>query len=562
MRRAGRCRWAVGRFGACSSSATTVGSSSARATCARQRRASSRWCASSTSSSGVREPRGRRRRPDGRSASSPWATSTSRPSCAGWPGPTRGGSCSSSGPATPPPTWPGRTPRPSRRCASDDKEVVYQATFFDGGFVGHADFLERTGDGWLVSDTKLARTESVPALLQIAAYASLLQRGRRARPPPSPGSSSAAATCATSPSTTSCPSTAPGGRGSTRCCSTTAPRPGPARWGDPRWLACGRCEVCEPEVEAARDLLLVAGVRAPTRRKLHRRRRHDDRRARRAHRAGRRRAGRDPRAAARAGPPPARAGARPRRRGPLRGHRPRHPAPDAAAQRRRRLLRLRGRPAVVRARARAPGGWSTSSASSRSTPAQRGSAPSGPTTARPSGRPSSTSSTWLNARRAALARPARLPLRRLRDRGPAPARGPPRRLRGRGRPAAARRRLRRPLRRRALGDPGVAALLLDQEARAALHGGPRGGGHQRGRLDRRLPPVHGRSRRRAARRGRARCSPRSPTTTATTASPRGCCATGCSPRARHPSVAGSPAARSAEVEAAGGADPVRAAARR
>ena len=56
-----------------------------------------------------------------------------------------------------------------------DAEVVYQATFFDGGFVGHADFLERTDEGWLVSDTKLARTESVPALLQIAAYAALLR---------------------------------------------------------------------------------------------------------------------------------------------------------------------------------------------------------------------------------------------------------------------------------------------------------------------------------------------------------------------------------------------------
>ncbi len=56
-----------------------------------------------------------------------------------------------------------------------DAEVVYQATFFDGAFVGHADFLERTADGWLVSDTKLARTESVPALLQIAAYAALLR---------------------------------------------------------------------------------------------------------------------------------------------------------------------------------------------------------------------------------------------------------------------------------------------------------------------------------------------------------------------------------------------------
>ncbi len=56
-----------------------------------------------------------------------------------------------------------------------DAEVVYQATFFDGGFVGHADFLERTAQGWLVSDTKLARTASVPALLQIAAYAALLR---------------------------------------------------------------------------------------------------------------------------------------------------------------------------------------------------------------------------------------------------------------------------------------------------------------------------------------------------------------------------------------------------
>ncbi len=55
-----------------------------------------------------------------------------------------------------------------------DAEVVYQATFFDGGFVGHADFLERTDAGWLVSDTKLARSASVPALLQIAAYAALL----------------------------------------------------------------------------------------------------------------------------------------------------------------------------------------------------------------------------------------------------------------------------------------------------------------------------------------------------------------------------------------------------
>ena len=109
---------------------------------------------------------------------------------------------------------------------------------------------------------------------------------------------------------------------------------------------------------------------------------------------------------------------------------------------------------------------------------------------------------WLDCAPPAVARPARLPLRALRDGGPAPAGRPPRRLRGRGRPAAARRGVRRPLRRRPVGDPGVAALLLDQEARAALHGGPRGRRHQRRRLDRRLPPVHGGPRRRAPRRGR------------------------------------------------------------
>ncbi|WP_377644562.1 TM0106 family RecB-like putative nuclease [Oryzobacter terrae] len=151
---------------------------------------------------------------------------------------------------------------------SSEAEVVYQATFFDGGFVGHADFLEHTPQGWLVSDTKLARRESVPALLQIAAYAAML---RASGVPAAPVARLVV------------------GSGDVRDFELHDILPvyrarrerldallaehhadtGPARWGDPRWLACGRCEVCEPEVEAARDLLLVAGVRAPTRRRLH-----------------------------------------------------------------------------------------------------------------------------------------------------------------------------------------------------------------------------------------------------------------------------------------------------
>ena len=148
-----------------------------------------------------------------------------------------------------------------------DAQVISQATFFDGGFLGYADFLERTDSGWLVSDTKLARSDNVPALLQIAAYAAQLTdagvpvapvarlvlgsgdahdhrlsdilpvyRRRRAR----------------------LESMLEEHRGAEAA----------AAWGDERWIACGRCEVCDSEVISSRDLLLVAGMRATTRRRL------------------------------------------------------------------------------------------------------------------------------------------------------------------------------------------------------------------------------------------------------------------------------------------------------
>jgi predicted RecB family nuclease len=52
----------------------------------------------------------------------------------------------------------------------DGADVVFQGTFFDGSFLGFADFLVQHGGVWEVYDTKLARTARVPALLQIAAY--------------------------------------------------------------------------------------------------------------------------------------------------------------------------------------------------------------------------------------------------------------------------------------------------------------------------------------------------------------------------------------------------------
>ncbi len=56
-----------------------------------------------------------------------------------------------------------------------EADVVYQAAFADERFVGFADFLVRDTEGrWQVWDTKLARAASVPALLQLAAYAEQL----------------------------------------------------------------------------------------------------------------------------------------------------------------------------------------------------------------------------------------------------------------------------------------------------------------------------------------------------------------------------------------------------
>jgi uncharacterized protein len=63
-------------------------------------------------------------------------------------------------------------------------DVVYQATFFDGRWRGHADFLFKRGDrpspafgSWSydVADTKLARAVKAGAVLQLCVYAGLLE---------------------------------------------------------------------------------------------------------------------------------------------------------------------------------------------------------------------------------------------------------------------------------------------------------------------------------------------------------------------------------------------------
>jgi uncharacterized protein len=148
-----------------------------------------------------------------------------------------------------------------------DASVLCQATFFDGEVLGYADFLERTDEGWLVSDTKLARSANVPALLQIAAYAAQLQdRGV----PTAPWARLVLGNedRRDFPLSDIVPVYRSRLARLQRLIAEQVAADRPGQWGDPRWMACGRCEVCEPEMLASRDLLLVAGVRPSTRKRL------------------------------------------------------------------------------------------------------------------------------------------------------------------------------------------------------------------------------------------------------------------------------------------------------
>ena len=146
-------------------------------------------------------------------------------------------------------------------------EVLCQATLFDGSFVGHVDFLERTTQGWLVSDTKLARHATVPALLQIGAYAAVLQAAGVPLAPQARLSLGSGADEDFPVAELVAVYAARRARLDALLAAHRA-QPFPARWDDDTVTACGRCSVCEEEAQASLDLVLVAGMRMPTRRRL------------------------------------------------------------------------------------------------------------------------------------------------------------------------------------------------------------------------------------------------------------------------------------------------------
>ena len=147
-------------------------------------------------------------------------------------------------------------------------DVLYQATFFDGRFLGFCDFLVKEGAGYSVYDTKLSRHARVPALLQLAAYADALENN---------GIEIADRLHLML------------GDGSTTDHSAVNLLPvyrrqrahlediidehvaedEPVDWADSRYTACGRCDACDQQVLARDDLLLVAGLTGGTRAHLH-----------------------------------------------------------------------------------------------------------------------------------------------------------------------------------------------------------------------------------------------------------------------------------------------------
>ncbi|WKK70785.1 TM0106 family RecB-like putative nuclease [Rathayibacter oskolensis] len=147
-------------------------------------------------------------------------------------------------------------------------DVLYQATFFDGGFIGFSDFLLRTTDGaYEVYDTKLARHAKIPALLQLAAYAEQMEaRGVRVGPRVHLVLGDGSIT------SHELATIAPVQRVQrARLRAVVHERLAasePLAWGDPRYVACGRCAYCTPEVHAHRDPILVAGMRVDQRAKL------------------------------------------------------------------------------------------------------------------------------------------------------------------------------------------------------------------------------------------------------------------------------------------------------
>lgn len=152
----------------------------------------------------------------------------------------------------------------TRQAIADQVPVIYQAAMFDGRFVGFADFLIRVGERYQVTDTKLARSAKVTALLQLAAYADTLASGGVSVAPEAElilgdGAVALYRLDELIPVYRS-------QRARLQQLLDDHYAGGmPVRWDDEQVRACFRCPQCHEQVCATDDLLLIAGMRVSQR---------------------------------------------------------------------------------------------------------------------------------------------------------------------------------------------------------------------------------------------------------------------------------------------------------
>ncbi len=163
----------------------------------------------------------------------------------------------------------GSAVRASEAALTGGAEVVFQAAFFDGRFLGYADFIIRSDDGstYEVYDTKLARKAKITALLQLAAYSDQLERmgiatGEQVHLLLGDGRTSSHRLRDILPVFRTRRARLE------RLVDERLADTGPTEWGDSRYTACGRCDVCDEQVQRHRDVLLVANLRLSQRAKL------------------------------------------------------------------------------------------------------------------------------------------------------------------------------------------------------------------------------------------------------------------------------------------------------
>lgn len=148
-------------------------------------------------------------------------------------------------------------------------DVVVQPGFFDGEFLGFADFLIASPEGWVVADAKLARQARPTALLQLAAYAQQLDAAG-VTPAPRVRLLLGDGTVEDFALREITPVFEERRARLRQVIGQHSGQDGLACWDDDRYLACGSCPDCREAVERHQDLLLVAGLRITQRAALRR----------------------------------------------------------------------------------------------------------------------------------------------------------------------------------------------------------------------------------------------------------------------------------------------------